>query len=50
MNTFGKILMKTTAFFALLTILCGVIYPLAVTGIAQAAFGSQAKGLSLIHI
>ena len=44
MKTFGKILMKTTAFFALLAILCGVIYPLAVTGIAHAAFGSQAEG------
>ncbi|WP_327354686.1 potassium-transporting ATPase subunit C [Streptomyces sp. NBC_01304] len=27
-----------------LTVLCGVIYPLAVTGIAQAAFGNKANG------
>lgn len=40
----GKLVMKTTAFFAILTILCGVIYPLVVTGVAQTAFGSQAKG------
>ena len=39
----GKLVMKTTAFFAILTILCGVIYPLVVTGVAQAAFGSQER-------
>ncbi|MBT2446236.1 potassium-transporting ATPase subunit KdpC [Streptomyces sp. ISL-43] len=27
-----------------LTVLCGVLYPLAVTGVAQAAFGHQANG------
>ncbi|MEU5437720.1 potassium-transporting ATPase subunit C [Streptomyces sp. NPDC020719] len=27
-----------------LTVICGVIYPLAVTGIAQAAFGNKANG------
>lgn len=29
---------------ALLTVLCGVLYPLAVTGVAQAAFGGRADG------
>ena len=36
MKMMGKLVMKTTAFFAILTILCGVIYPLVVTGVAQA--------------
>jgi len=30
--------------FAILSLITGVIYPLAVTGIAQAAFGDKAKG------
>lgn len=30
--------------FAMMTVLVGVIYPLAVTGVAQLAFGHQANG------
>ncbi|MYM76105.1 potassium-transporting ATPase subunit KdpC [Duganella sp. FT134W] len=35
--------------FAALTLVCGVIYPLAVTGIGQAAFADQANG-SLVSV
>ena len=49
MKTLGTIIMKMTAFFAVLALLCGVIYPLAVTGVAQVAFASQANG-SILEI
>lgn len=32
-----------------LTVICGVIYPLAVTGVAQAAFGHKANGSKIEH-
>ena len=34
--------------FVALTILCGLLYPLAVTGVAQAVFGNRADG-SVVH-
>lgn len=49
MKTLGAIISKAAAFLAVFTILCGVIYPLAVTGAAQALFSSQAEG-SIIEI
>lgn len=49
MKTLGTIISKAAAFLAVFTILCGVIYPLAVTGAAQALFSSQAEG-SIIEI
>lgn len=41
MNT---ILRPTLVLFLLLTVLCGVLYPLAVTGIGQVAFPDQVNG------
>lgn len=38
------ILRPALVLFAALTLACGVLYPLAVTGIAQAAFPAQANG------
>jgi K+-transporting ATPase ATPase C chain len=37
-------LRRAVALFALLTVLTGVVYPLAVTGLAQLAFADQADG------
>ena len=37
-------LLTGLAMFAMMTVLVGVIYPLAVTGVAQLAFGHQANG------
>lgn len=42
-------LRPTIVVFALLTLVTGVLYPLAITGIAQAAFRSQANG-SIIEV
>ena len=39
-----SILRPALVLFAVLTLICGVAYPLAVTGIAQAAFPLQANG------
>jgi K+-transporting ATPase ATPase C chain len=39
-----SILRPALVLFTVLTLICGVIYPLAVTGIAQAAFPAQANG------
>jgi K+-transporting ATPase ATPase C chain len=39
-----SILRPALVLFAVLTLICGVVYPLAVTGIAQAAFPAQANG------
>lgn len=44
MKTIGSIFAKTTAFFAILALLCGVIYPLLVTGVARVCFGQQSEG------
>jgi K+-transporting ATPase ATPase C chain len=39
-----KLLRATLASFILLTVLTGIIYPLAITGIAKAVFPNQAEG------
>jgi K+-transporting ATPase ATPase C chain len=39
-----SILRPALALFALLTLVCGVLYPLFITGVAQAAFPVQANG------
>jgi len=39
-----SILRPALALFAALTLVCGVLYPLLVTGVAQAAFPAQANG------
>ncbi|MGZ5198821.1 MAG: potassium-transporting ATPase subunit KdpC [Telluria sp.] len=44
----SSIVRPTLVLFAVLTLLCGVIYPAAVTGVAHAAFPRQADG-SLVH-
>lgn len=49
MATFWKVTGKALIFLLAMTILCGVVYPLAVTGIAQAIFPWQANG-SLIEV
>ena len=44
MKTMWAITARAAALLAVMTLLCGVLYPLAVTGIAQAAFGDKAQG------
>ena len=39
---------KTLAFVLVLTLLCGVVYPLVTTGLAQALFHKQANGDMII--
>jgi len=39
-----SILRPALVLFAALTLVCGVLYPLAITGVAQAAFPAQANG------
>lgn len=41
--------LSALALFVVATVLCGVLYPLAVTGVAQAAFPAQANG-SIIEV
>lgn len=38
------ILRPAFVLFAILTLLCGVLYPYAITSIGQVAFASQAEG------
>jgi K+-transporting ATPase ATPase C chain len=40
----GRLLWAGLRALLVLTVVCGVLYPLAVTGVAQAAFGHQANG------
>lgn len=49
MDNFKKTLGRAAVLFVLFTVLCGVIYTGAVTGISQLAFGKQANG-SIIEI
>lgn len=49
MKTMGWILVKALAFWAMMSLICGVMYPLAVTGVAQIAFAQEANG-SMIEI
>lgn len=44
MKIMRSIILRMIGFFAVLMILCGVVYPLVVTGVAQAAFGDKANG------
>ena len=44
MNTITSLLRPAAVLLLLFTILTGLAYPLAVTGIAQVAFGDQANG------
>ena len=48
MNT-KSLLLKSVAFFLFFTLLCGVIYPLTVTGISQVIFPDKANG-SMIQV
>lgn len=48
MNKYLKLLKTAFAFSISMFILCGLVYPLAVTGISQLVFASQANG-SLIY-
>ena len=48
-KTLGKCLGRAVVLFVLATALCGVVYPLAVTGVANAAFPAQATG-SIIEV
>lgn len=41
---FKKVLVRALAVFSVLALVCGVAYPLLVTGVAQAAFPYQANG------
>ena len=49
MKTFKSVLPRAIVFFLILTVLCGGIYTLAMTGIAQAVFPWQSNG-SIIEI
>ena len=49
MKTLKEYTVKALVVCVALTILCGVVYPLAVTGICQLAFPKQANG-SIIEI
>ena len=49
MKTFKSVLPRAIVFFRILTVLCGGIYTLAMTGIAQAVFPWQSNG-SIIEI
>jgi potassium-transporting ATPase KdpC subunit len=45
----SKQLRPALVLFGLLTLITGVLYPLAVTGVAQAAFPYQANGSVIVH-
>lgn len=45
----SRIVRPAVVLFSVLTVLCGLVYPAAVTGIARAAFPYQAGG-SLLHV
>ena len=49
MKLIKSVIPKTFAFFLVLTVICGVIYPLCVTGISKVLFQKQAEG-SIIEI
>ncbi len=49
MKTFKNVLAKATIIFVIFTLLCGVIYTGAVTGLAQLIFPDKANG-SIIEV
>ena len=49
MKTIKSVVPRAFGFFLVLTVICGVIYPLAVTGISKVFFQKQAEG-SIIEI
>ncbi|MBT9777107.1 potassium-transporting ATPase subunit KdpC [Clostridium sp. MCC353] len=49
MKTIKSVVPRAFGFFLVLTVICGVIYPLTVTGIAKVFFQKQAEG-SIIEI
>lgn len=48
MKMIKSVLPKTAGFFLVLTLLCGVAYPLAITGIAKVFFPAKSSGTILV--
>lgn len=48
MNTMNTMIRPAVSLFVLLTVVTGVVYPLAVTGVAKAAFPHQAEGSLIV--
>lgn len=49
MKTFKSVLPKALLIFVILTVICGLLFPLAITGISQLVFPNQANG-SIIEV
>ena len=47
MKTLKSVLPKAAVFFVIFSILCGIVYTLVVTGLAQVFFHDQANGCLL---
>lgn len=48
MKTIKSVIPKMLGFFLILTVICGVVFPLVVTGIAKVFFPKQATGSILV--